>query len=102
VQISLVVLENVVGEAARSTHPVTLCIRVNITPSNLYNGPTSISTEDDVSPTEEAPIPGHIQSPSPEHPNPTKLAITSHKVVKRCRLLVPRLFDLLSIRPIKP
>jgi hypothetical protein len=34
--------------------------------------------------------------------NPSKLAIISHKVVRRRRLLVPGIFVLLSIRPIKP
>jgi hypothetical protein len=61
------VLKNDVGEAARSTQPVTLYITVNITPPDLYNSPPSIPTEDDDSPAEEAPIPGHIQSPAPEH-----------------------------------
>ena len=63
------VLENGVGEAARSTQPVTVYITVNITPPNLYNreGPRSIPTEDDNSPAEEATIPGRIQFPVPEH-----------------------------------
>jgi len=34
--------------------------------------------------------------------DPSKLAIISHKVVKRCHLLAPRIFVLLSTRPIKP
>jgi hypothetical protein len=54
--------------------PVTLYVTVNITtvitPPNLYNSPPSIPTADDGSPTEEAPLPEPIQSPSPEHPLP--------------------------------
>jgi hypothetical protein len=61
------VLENDLGEAARSTQPVTLYITVNSTPPNLYNSPPSIPTEDDDSPAEEATIPGRIQFPVPEH-----------------------------------
>ena len=64
------VLENDVGEAARSTQPVTLYITVNITSSNLYNSPPSIPTENDDSPAEEATIPGRIQFPAPEHLSP--------------------------------
>ena len=61
------VLENDLGEAARSTQPVTLYITVNITPPNVYNSLPSIPTEDDDSPAEEATIPGRIQFPAPEH-----------------------------------
>ncbi len=61
------VLKNDVGEAARSTQPVTLYITVNITPPNLFNSPPSIPTEDDDSPAEEATIPGRIQVPALEH-----------------------------------
>jgi hypothetical protein len=50
----------------RSTQPVTLYITVNVTPPNLFNSPPSIPIEDVDSPTEEATIPGHIQSPTPE------------------------------------
>jgi len=64
------VLGNGVGGAAQSTQPVTLHISVNITPPTLYNSPPSIPTEDGSSPAEEAPIPGRIQPPSPEHPLP--------------------------------
>ncbi len=68
------VLENDVGEAARSTQPVTLYIAVNITPPNLYNTPPSIPTEGDDSPAEEATIPGgipgRIRFPAPEHALP--------------------------------
>ena len=64
------VLENDVGEAARSTHPVTLYITVNITHPNLYNSPPSILTEDDDSPAEEATIPGRNQFPAAEPPLP--------------------------------
>jgi hypothetical protein len=60
------VLENDVGEAARSTQPVTLYITVNITPPDLYNSPACIPTEDDDSPADEATIPGRIQLPAPE------------------------------------
>ena len=62
------VLENVVAETVRLTQPVTLHIRVNITPPTLYNSPPSIPTADGSSLAEEAPIPGRIQLPSPEHP----------------------------------
>jgi hypothetical protein len=62
----LCVLKNDVGEAARSTQPVTLYIAVNITPPNLYKSP-SIPIEDDDSPDEEATIPRRIQFPTPEH-----------------------------------
>jgi hypothetical protein len=61
------VLENDVGEAARSTQPVILYITVNITSPNLYNSPPCIPTEDDDSPAEEATIPGRIQFPAPQH-----------------------------------
>jgi hypothetical protein len=61
------VLGNDVGEAARSTQPVTLYLTVNITSPNLYNSPPSIPTNDDHSPAEEATIPGRIQFPVPEH-----------------------------------
>jgi hypothetical protein len=64
------VLGNGVGGAARSTQPVTLHIRVNITPPTLYNSPPSIPTADGSSPAEEAPIPGRIEPPSPKHPLP--------------------------------
>ena len=37
-------------------------------PPTLYNSPPSIPTADDGSLAEEAPIPGRIQPPSPEHP----------------------------------
>ena len=62
------VLENVAGEAARSTQPVTLYITVNITPPNLYNNPPSIPAEDDDSPAKEATIPGRIQFPVADPP----------------------------------
>jgi hypothetical protein len=61
------VLENDVGEAARSTPPITLYITVNITPPDLCNSPPCMPTEDDDSLSEEATIPGRIQFPSPEH-----------------------------------
>jgi hypothetical protein len=60
------VLENDVGEAARSTQLVTLHITVNITPPNLYISPSSIPTNDDDSPAEQG-IPGRIQFSTPEH-----------------------------------
>jgi hypothetical protein len=72
------VLGNGVGGAARSTQPVTLHIRVNITPPTLYNSPPSIPTADGSSPAEEAPIAGRIQPPSPEHP----LALSHHQPVE--------------------
>ena len=50
----------------RPTHPVTLHIKLNITPPSLHNSPPSIPIEDVDSPAEEATIPGHIQSPTPE------------------------------------
>jgi hypothetical protein len=61
------VLENDVGQVARSTQLLTLHITVNITPSDLYNSPPRIPTEDDGSPAEEATIPGRIQFPTPKH-----------------------------------
>ena len=63
------VLENIVAEAARSTRPVTLYIKVNITTPTLYNSPPSIPTADDGSPANEA-IPGRISFPIPERPLP--------------------------------
>ena len=72
------VLENGVGEAARSTQQVTLYITVNITPLNLDNGPPSIPTEDDDSPAKEATIPGRIQFPTPEH----LLPLSHHQLVE--------------------
>jgi hypothetical protein len=56
------VLENDVGEA--SAQPVTLFITVNVTPPNLYNGP-SIPTEDD-SPAERATVQGRVQPSATE------------------------------------
>ena len=44
-------------------HPVTLHIKVSITPPNLYNSPPSIPIEDVDSPAEDATIPGDIQFP---------------------------------------
>jgi hypothetical protein len=64
------VLGNGVGGTARSTHPVTLYITVNIRPPDLYNSPPSIPTDYDDSPAEGATSPGHIQFPAPEHPLP--------------------------------
>jgi len=62
------VLENDVGEAARSTQLVTLYITVNIThPPNLYNSPPSIPNKGHDFPSEDATIPGRIQHPAPEH-----------------------------------
>jgi hypothetical protein len=61
------ILESDVGEAARSTQPVTLYIRVNITPPNLYNSSSSIPTNVDGSPAEGATIPERILFPVPEH-----------------------------------
>jgi hypothetical protein len=72
------VLGNGVGGAARSTQPVTLHLRVNITPPTLYNGTSSMPTVDGSSPAEEVPIPGRIQPPSPEH----SLPLSHHKLVE--------------------
>jgi hypothetical protein len=55
------ILQNDVGEAARSTQPVTLYIAVEIT--NLYNNSQSIPTEDVDSPVEGGTILGRVQSP---------------------------------------
>jgi hypothetical protein len=55
------ILENDVGEAARSMQLITLHITVNITPPHLYKSPPSIPTKDDNSPAEDATIPGRIQ-----------------------------------------
>jgi hypothetical protein len=60
------------------TQPVTLYITVYITPPTLYNSPPSIPAVDDGSPTEEAPISGSVQSPTPEHPLPS----SHHQPVK--------------------
>jgi hypothetical protein len=73
------VLENDVGEAARSTQPVTLYITVEISPK-LCNSPPCIPTEDVDSPAEEATIPGRIRSPTPEHLSP--LSHPSRKTVE--------------------
>jgi hypothetical protein len=53
----------------RPTQPVTLHIKVEITPPNLYDydTPPSIPIEDVDSTAEEATIQGHIQLPTPEH-----------------------------------
>jgi hypothetical protein len=59
--------ESDVGEAARSTQPVTLYITANITPPGLFKSLPSIPTEDDDSPAKEATVPGCVQSPIPEH-----------------------------------
>jgi hypothetical protein len=70
-------LENVIVETARSTHPITLYITVNVTLPNLYNTP-SISTEDNNCPAEEAAILGHIQFSAPEH----LLPLSHHQLVE--------------------
>ena len=70
-------LKNDVGEAARSTQPVTLYITVKISPPNLYNS-LSIRTKDDDSSAEEANIPSHIQFPTPEH----HLPLSHHQPVE--------------------
>jgi hypothetical protein len=67
------VLENVVGETARSIEPGTLYVTVNIKPPSptLHNSPVSppsIPTADDGSPAEEARILTRTQTPSLEHP----------------------------------
>ena len=68
------VLGNGVGGAARSTQLVTLYISVNITPPNLRS---SIPTEDEPSPAEEATISERIRIPIPEH-----LLPSSHQPVE--------------------
>jgi hypothetical protein len=69
------VLDNDVGEAARSTQQVTLYI---ITLPILNNSPPSIPPEDDGSPAEEATISGRIQIPAPEH----DLSLSHHQSVE--------------------
>ena len=71
-------LENGVGEAVRSTQPVTLYITINITPSNLCNSPPCIPTEDDDSPAEEPTISGRTQFPAPEHLSP----LSNHRPIE--------------------
>ena len=67
------VLENHVGEAVRSTRPVTLYIKVNVTPLNLYNNNPSIPTEGDDPPAEEATtLQERFQFPTPEHHQPVE------------------------------
>jgi hypothetical protein len=61
------VLGNGAGGAARSALPVTLHIKVDITPPNLYDAPPSIPIEDVDSPAEESTIPRPVQLPTPEH-----------------------------------
>ena len=64
------VLENDLGNIARSTPSTKLYITVNVTSPTLYSDPPSIPTEDrEGSPAEEAPIPGRAR-PSPGHPLP--------------------------------
>ena len=63
------VLENDLGNTARSTQSATLYIKVNVTSPALYSIPASMPTEDGGPPAEEAPIPGRAQ-PSPGHPLP--------------------------------
>jgi hypothetical protein len=58
--------------------PVILYITVNITPLDLYNSPPSIPTKDNLSPAEEATIPGRIQFPAPEH----HLPLSHHQTVE--------------------
>ena len=47
--------------------PVTLYMTVNIASPTLYNSPSNIRTEEVVSPTEAAALPGRIQSLNPFH-----------------------------------
>ena len=63
------VLENGIG-GARSTQPVTLYIKVNITPPNPYSSSSSKRTEDDNSPVEATTIPEPIRLPAPEQALP--------------------------------
>ena len=67
----LCILENSVGLAPRSTHPVKLYITINIIPPTLYNSPPGVPPVDDDSPAEGAIIRGRIQLPTPEHPLPS-------------------------------
>jgi hypothetical protein len=55
------VLENDIGEAARSTQPVILYITINTTPANPYNSPPNIPTKDS-----DYPAPEHL-SPLSHH-----------------------------------
>ena len=64
------VLGNDVGEALRSSQPVTLYITVNVTPPDLCNSPPCIPTEGDEYLTEEVTITRRIQLPVPEHLSP--------------------------------
>ena len=61
------VLENKIGEAARSTQSVILYITIKITPTNLYNSPPSVPIEDNHYPHEGPTVPGRIEFPVPEH-----------------------------------
>ena len=71
------VLENDLGNTARSTQSATLYIKVNVTSPTLYGGPASIPTEGGGSPAEEAPILGRDQ-PSPGH----LLPLSDHQSVE--------------------
>ena len=71
------VLGNGVGGTARSTHPVTLHVTINIRPPSLDNAPPSIPTHDDP-PAEEATLPGQVQFPGPEH----RLPLSHHHPVE--------------------
>ena len=88
------VLGNGTGGAARSTQPVTLHIKINIIPPNLYNSPP---IEDVDSPAEEATIPRHIQFPTPEqvlplsHHQPVKAANNNPQEVSTTSAKNPRL-----------
>jgi hypothetical protein len=77
------VLENSVGEAVRSTRPVTLYITVDIT----YNGLPIIPTRDDDSLAEEVTVPGRIQLPTPEHPLPLshRQPLEANKIITQGR-----------------
>jgi hypothetical protein len=79
-------LENGVGEAARSTQPVILYISLNIAPPNLYNSPPSMPTADVDFPTEKATIPRRTQPPSPEHPMP----LSHHQPVEAGNSMPPK------------
>ena len=71
------VLENDLGNTARSTQSATLYLRVNVTSPTLHSGHASMPTEDRGSPAEEAPIPGRAQ-PSLGHPLP----LSNHQPVE--------------------
>jgi hypothetical protein len=62
--------------------PATLYVTVHVPPPTVYNSPSSLPTEVEVSPAEEATLPGRIQSPHPlplSHHQPVETEITIPK-----------------------